>query len=78
MPPLRSRNTTYAVVTPVLNEAANLERLAEALAAQTVTPRTWVIVDTGSEDPSRQQADTLASRYDWIRTLAIESGRARG
>jgi len=75
---LQSRKTTYAVVTPVLNEAANLVRLADALAGQTIAPRAWVIVDTGSEDGSREYADALASRLDWISTLAIRQTRERG
>ena len=45
---------SYAVITPVRDEAENLPRLAASLAAQTELPRTWVIVDNGSEDGTRR------------------------
>ena len=41
---------TYAVVTPARNEEANLRRLGAALAAQTLAPAEWVVVDDGSTD----------------------------
>ncbi len=41
---------SYALVTPTRNEARDLPRLAGCLHAQTVAPRAWVIVDTGSDD----------------------------
>src|SRR5262249_36539327 len=56
---------TYAVVTPVRNQAANIRRLAEAIAAQRVLPEGWVIVDTGSTDETRAIADELAESHDW-------------
>lgn len=53
---------TYAVVTPARDEAPNLERLARALAAQTLSPTAWVIVDNGSTDDTREIADEIARR----------------
>ncbi len=58
---------SYCAITPVRDEAANLPRLAEALAKQTVTPARWVIVDTGSSDNTLSLAGELAATYDWIR-----------
>jgi len=66
------------VVSPVLDEHENLPRLAAALAAQSVVPAAWIVVDTGSRDGSTEITDALASRHDWIRALAVETGRARG
>ena len=41
----------YALVTPTRDEETDLPRLAaESLAAQTVRPDVWVIVDNGSTD----------------------------
>jgi biofilm PGA synthesis N-glycosyltransferase PgaC len=70
----------YAVITPVRDEARHLPRLAEALDAQQLRPRRWVIVDDGSTDGTRALAAELARRHDWV--MAIDSGasheRARG
>lgn len=62
----------YALVTPARDESDNLERLAGALAAQTVLPTRWVIVDNGSTDRTPDVARGLANRHDWIDAVAVE------
>jgi poly-beta-1,6-N-acetyl-D-glucosamine synthase len=71
---------SYAVVTPVRNEAANIRRLAESLASQEQLPETWVIVDTGSTDDTPQIVRGLQGTWPWIRVLVLddEPGLARG
>jgi len=61
---------SYAVITPVRNEATHLPRLASCLRAQTMTPREWVIVDTGSEDASLQVAEGLAAEMPATRVVS--------
>ena len=56
----------YSVVTPVRNEAENLLRLAQCLAAQSLRPREWMIVDTGSNDETLQLVADLAADHEWI------------
>jgi glycosyltransferase involved in cell wall biosynthesis len=73
-----SGSRTYAIVTPALNERENLERLARALATQSVAPRVWLVVDTGSDDGSREFVEELAAKDDWVRSDAVDPGRARG
>jgi hypothetical protein len=68
-----SHELTYAVVTPVRNEAANIRRIAAALESQRVLPQTWVIVDTGSTDETRSIADELADSHDWIVSTSLET-----
>jgi glycosyltransferase involved in cell wall biosynthesis len=68
------RQLVYDVVTPTRNEAANLPRLAAALAAQERPPRCWTIVDTGSTDETLDVAATLAERHDWIRVRSLDEG----
>lgn len=69
----------YALVTPARNEAANLERLAAALAAQTRLPERWVIVDNGSTDPTPAVARRLAAEHGWVRAISIPGQvQARG
>jgi biofilm PGA synthesis N-glycosyltransferase PgaC len=69
-----SSDLTYAVVTPVRNESANLPRLAEALSEQVRPPAKWLIVDTGSSDDTRTLSTELAREYEWIEALALDSG----
>ncbi len=56
----------YCVITPVRNEARNLTKTIESLAAQTITPAQWIIVNDGSTDGTDQLADNAAHRYAWI------------
>jgi poly-beta-1,6-N-acetyl-D-glucosamine synthase len=71
---------TYAVVTPVRDEAEHFARTAESLLAQVHRPQQWVVVDDGSTDGTRDIAETYASRHHWLDV--IDSGaaheRARG
>ncbi len=71
---------SYALVTPAHDEEADLPRLAEAVAAQTVEPGCWIIVDDGSTDGTLQVAQELEQRYDWVHTLQLPSAAsmARG
>jgi glycosyl transferase family 2 len=64
--------TTYALVTPARDEAANLRRLAACVEAQTLPPREWVIVDDGSSDGTSELARELERRHAWVRVVARE------
>jgi glycosyltransferase involved in cell wall biosynthesis len=57
---------SYAVITPLRNEAENLPRLASAVLAQTVLPAAWMIVDDGSSDGTLEIAQELARAHGWI------------
>jgi glycosyltransferase involved in cell wall biosynthesis len=61
----------YAVVTPARDEAENLPRLAASLAAQTVPPVAWMIVDNGSTDGTLEVAHGLAAEHDWVEVLSL-------
>jgi glycosyltransferase involved in cell wall biosynthesis len=71
---------SYAIVSPVKDEAGRLGATAESIALQTLRPARWVIVDDGSTDGTGDLARRLAGTHDWI--SAIDSGadgdRARG
>ena len=64
--------TSYAVVTPVRDEADNLGRLAESLAAQTTLPDAWVVVDTGTTDGSQRVVDGLARAHPWVTAIDLD------
>jgi glycosyltransferase involved in cell wall biosynthesis len=74
------RPLTYAVVTPVRNEEANLGRLAASLASQEIPPLEWVIVDTGSSDSTTALAETFAREHAWTRLTRApaDERQARG
>ena len=68
--------SAYAIVTPVRNETENLRRLAESLSAQTLRPRTWMIVDTGSDDGTPALIAELMREHDWIATCTSTTGES--
>jgi poly-beta-1,6-N-acetyl-D-glucosamine synthase len=67
---------SYAIITPVRDEAENLPRLAACLAAQTTRPAAWYVVDNGSGDGTLELADELASRHGWVHVLTIPGAAA--
>jgi len=69
-------NRGYAVITPARDEADNLPRLAACLAAQTVPPDAWNIVDNGSSDGTLDIAERIAAEHDWVRVLSIPGASA--
>lgn len=79
MPPSPER-LSYAVITPVRDEAENLRRLGAAMAAQTLPPVAWLIVDTGSSDETLTVAEELAAEQPWVvvRQLRIGGAVMRG
>lgn len=71
---------TYAVVSPVRDEAEFLAGTIESIVAQTHRPAEWIIVDDGSTDGTREIAERYAAEHDWIRVVSAEQEhrRARG
>lgn len=65
---------SYAVITPVRDEAEHFGRTASAMASQTHRPLEWVIVDDGSTDGTRAIAESYAQQHDWIRV--VDGGQA--
>jgi biofilm PGA synthesis N-glycosyltransferase PgaC len=57
------------VVSPVRNEAAHIERVALALAAQTRRPDRWVVIDDRSTDETPRILERLAERLDFMSIL---------
>jgi poly-beta-1,6-N-acetyl-D-glucosamine synthase len=54
------------VISPVRNEAAHLERVAKAMAAQTRPPDTWLLVDDGSTDATPELIERLAQDLPFV------------
>lgn len=66
MPKARQR---LLLVSPVYNEAANLECTARAVAAQTRLPDRWLVVDDGSSDGTLALARELERELDFMTVL---------
>jgi biofilm PGA synthesis N-glycosyltransferase PgaC len=66
-------NHRVAIVTPALDEEANLPRLVAAMTVQTLTPVAWTIVDTGSTDATVEIARAAAREHDWIHVVELEA-----
>jgi poly-beta-1,6-N-acetyl-D-glucosamine synthase len=62
---------SYALVTPVRDEAENLVRLAGCVRKQTFLPAAWIIVDNGSADDTVRVAQQLATQTEWISVAAV-------
>ena len=57
------------VVSPLRNEAAHLELVAGAVAAQTRPPDLWLAIDDGSTDGTWELARRLAGEIPFLRVL---------
>ncbi len=59
----------YVVITPVRNEENFLPCTIDSMAAQTLRPDQWIIVDDGSTDNTFTMACAAAKDHDWIRVI---------
>jgi poly-beta-1,6-N-acetyl-D-glucosamine synthase len=73
-------NRSYLLISPGRNEAGYMRNTLDSVIAQTVRPKTWVIVDDGSTDDSPKILAEYAARHDWIKvvTRRDRGGRAVG
>ena len=60
-------NIKYIIITPARDEEAHLEKTIESVAAQTIHPVEWWIVNDGSTDRTGEIIDEYSARYPWIR-----------
>jgi len=71
---------SYAIISPVRDEARHIRRTLEAVVSQTHLPSEWVIVDDGSTDGTTEIVSEYAAEYPWIRLIGsgLEGRRERG
>jgi biofilm PGA synthesis N-glycosyltransferase PgaC len=59
------------VLTPARNEAERLPRLAESLAAQSLRPRLWLVIENGSTDDTVDVTRSLEKKYSFAQLRQI-------
>jgi glycosyltransferase involved in cell wall biosynthesis len=62
----------YVLITAAYNEGAYIGATIEAVIAQSVPPRKWIIVSDGSTDSTDATIKQYAERYDFIEYLRKE------
>jgi glycosyltransferase involved in cell wall biosynthesis len=56
----------YVLITPAHNEERFITKTLESMAAQTLLPERWIIVNDGSTDKTADIAADFARRFPWI------------
>jgi glycosyltransferase involved in cell wall biosynthesis len=64
-----ARDRRYCLITPCRDEAKYARQTIESVAAQTLTPACWVIVDDGSTDGTPDIVAEYAARLPYIRLI---------
>ncbi len=65
-------NGSYALITPCRDEAKYARRVLDSIAAHTVPPAVWVIVDDGSTDETPQILAEYSKRYEFIQVVHLK------
>ena len=66
---MNPQNIKYLVISPVRDEENHLPRTIDSMAAQTIRPVEWVIVNDGSTDMTGKILVEAAKKYPWIRPV---------
>ena len=74
---LGARCCRYILISPVKDEEKYVEATLRSIAAQSLIPQRWIIVDDGSRDATREILRQYAETYNWIQVLRIERGADR-
>ena len=61
----------YIIITPARNEEEFIGVTIDSVAAQTVLPTRWIIVNDGSCDQTGAIIDQAAKRYAWIQAVQL-------
>jgi poly-beta-1,6-N-acetyl-D-glucosamine synthase len=59
----------YVLISPCRDEADFMRQTLDSVAAQSIRPARWVIVDDGSTDATPEILAEYARRYDWIQVV---------
>ena len=67
----------YVLITPVKDEEKYIEATLRSVAAQTLKPCRWIILDDGSRDATPEILRRYAEKYEWIQVVRIERDAKR-
>src|SRR5439155_17879787 len=67
----------YVLISPCRDEAAFMRRTLDSVAAQSVPPALWVVVDDGSADETPKILAEYAQRLPWLRVVRRERSKER-
>lgn len=70
--PAGAPSRRYVLVSPCRDESAYMRRTLESVAAQTVPPALWVVVDDGSTDATPAILEEYAARLPYLRVVRRE------
>jgi poly-beta-1,6-N-acetyl-D-glucosamine synthase len=66
---MNNKSISYIIICPVRNEEKYLGRTIESIAAQTILPAQYIIVDDGSTDRTPEILLEACAKYPWISTV---------
>jgi poly-beta-1,6-N-acetyl-D-glucosamine synthase len=61
------------IISPVRNESAHIERVVRGVAAQTLKPARWIVLDDGSTDGTLEVLRALEREVDFLTVLERKS-----
>ena len=67
----------YVLITPAHNEQAFIEKTLRSVAAQTIRPVRWVVVNDASTDGTREIVERHAREHEFIHLVNIERASGR-
>lgn len=74
---METASLSYVVISPVKDEARNIERVLDSMVRQNVHPLAWFIVDDGSSDRTAEIAEGYAAKHAFIRVCRLPRRGAR-
>jgi biofilm PGA synthesis N-glycosyltransferase PgaC len=70
-------NNSYVIISASRNEEAYVEELIDCIAAQTIRPVRWVIVDDGSTDATYAKSVKRGEQLPFLQVAKMPGGRPR-
>ncbi len=71
------QNSSYVLISACRNESDYIDGLIDVIAAQTIRPLQWVIVDDGSTDDTYARAMARSTALPFIRVVKMPGGQQR-
>ena len=71
LPPPVAPGRKYCLISPCRDEAAHLRRTLESVAAQTIPPSLWIVIDDGSTDQTPAILEEYAAKLPYLRVIHL-------